>query len=214
MGLHKLEYKRLLNELRFKNEELEIIEESILDIHLEFEKYYADFLNENNISKQELEDNKSEFFKAFQKKLEDMQKPPETDETGLVVVQQLSDEDKEAKKDFSKLYKEIVKKCHPDKLSMDDMEHFNKMNTKFKAATWGYNNAKWSILIKVAEELGIAPTSFKQINAHLRREIESTELKIKKHKSTFSWKLFSSKGKEKKDSVIKEFIYQIFRRKL
>ena len=94
------------------------------------------------------------------------------------------------------------------------MEYFNKMNTKFKAATWGYNNAKWSILIKVAEELGITPTNFEQINNHLKREIESIDIKIKKYKSMFSWKLFSADEKDKKDSVIKEFIYQIFRRKL
>jgi hypothetical protein len=63
-----------------------------------------------------------------------MQQPTtETDETGLVVVEQMSDEDKEAKVVFSKLYKEIVKKCHPDRLSQDDMDYFNKMNTKFKA---------------------------------------------------------------------------------
>lgn len=143
-----------------------------------------------------------------------MQAPAETDETGLVVIEKLSNEDQEAKKDFSKLYKQIVKKCHPDRLSTDDMEYFNKMNTKFKAATWGYNNAKWSILIKVAEELGITPTNFEQINNHLKREIESIDIKIKKYKSMFSWKLFSADEKDKKDSVIKEFIYQIFRRKL
>ena len=55
MGIHELEYKRLLSELKFKNEELEIIEESMREIHLEFEQYYADFLKENELSKKELE---------------------------------------------------------------------------------------------------------------------------------------------------------------
>lgn len=69
MGLHELKYKRLLIELKFKNEELEIIEDSIMDIHLEFEKYYAEFLRENNMSKEELEKNKTEQFEMFQKNL-------------------------------------------------------------------------------------------------------------------------------------------------
>jgi hypothetical protein len=43
MGIHQLEYRRLLSELKFKNEELEIIEESMREIHLEFEDYYSNF---------------------------------------------------------------------------------------------------------------------------------------------------------------------------
>ena len=42
MGIHELEYKRI-SELKFKNEELEIIEESMTD-YIEFEEYYMTFL--------------------------------------------------------------------------------------------------------------------------------------------------------------------------
>jgi len=141
MGIHELEYKRLLSELKFKNEELEIIEDSMRDIHIEFEQYYSEFLKEKEISKQELEKSDTKQFQNFKEKVLKPQMP-EPDETGLVVVEQMSDEDKEAKVVFAKLYKDIVKKCHPDRLSQDDMNYFNKMNTKFKAASWAYNNAK------------------------------------------------------------------------
>jgi hypothetical protein len=212
MGIHELEYKRLLSELKFKNEELEIIEESIYEIHVEFEKYYASFLEENNLTKKELEESKTKQFQSFKQKMAETQ--TETDETGLVVVDELSDEDKQAKKVFAKLYKDIVKKCHPDRLSQDNMEHFNKMNTKFKAATWGYNNAKWSIVIKVAQELGIKPSNYKKMNGHLRREVKSVDEKISKHKKTYSWKLYQAQEKPEKDSVIKDFIFKLFRRKV
>ena len=131
MGIHELEYRRLLSELKFKNEELEIIEESMREIHVEFEHYYSEFLKEKQISKKDLEKTNTKQFQSFKEKV---LKPamPETDETGLVVVEQMSDEDKEAKTVFAKLYKDIVKKCHPDRLSQDDMDYFNKMNTKFK----------------------------------------------------------------------------------
>jgi hypothetical protein len=213
MGIHELEYKRLLSELRFKNEELEIIEESMLDIHLGFEEYYANFLKENELSKQELESSNTAEFKNFQ---ETVLKPqmPETDETGIVVVEQMSEEDKEAKVVFAKLYKDIVKKCHPDRLSQDDMEHFNKMNTKFKAASWAYNNAKWSILIRVASELNIKPMNYKKINGHLRKEIKTVDKEINKHKSTYGWKLYQAEEKEQKDNVIKDFIFKLFRRRM
>ena len=213
MGIHELEYKRLLSELKFKNEELEIIEESMREIHIEFEQYYTDFLKEKNISKQELEKSDTKQFQNFK---ETVLQPsmPETDETGLVIVEQLSDEDKEAKVVFAKLYKDIVKKCHPDRLSQDDMDYFNKMNTKFKAASWAYNNAKWSILIKVASELNIKPMNYKKMNGHLRREIKSLDQEIRKHKSTYGWKLYQAEEKEQKDNVIKEFIFTLFRRKV
>lgn len=213
MGIHELEYKRLLSELKFKNEELEIIEESMTDIHIEFEQYYNDFLKENEISKQELEKSNTKQFQNF-KKIISKSSAPETDETGLVVVEQLSDEDKEAKTVFTKLYRDIVKKCHPDRLSQDDMDYFNKMNTKFKAASWAYNNAKWSILIKVASELNIKPMNYKKMNGHLRKEIKSLDHEISKHKSTFGWKLYQAEEKEQKDNVIKEFIFRLFRRKI
>ena len=125
MGFHELQYRKLLSELKFKNEELEIIEESMYEIHTEFEEYYNDFLGRNNLTKAELEQAKTPEFEQFKKE----RVPPllETDETGIVALQQDTEEDKEAKVVFSKLYKQIVKKCHPDRLSQDDMEYFNKI---------------------------------------------------------------------------------------
>lgn len=212
MGFHELQYKKLLSELRFKNEELEILQESMHEIHMEFENYYADFLKRNDLSKADLEKSKTKQFKEFKKQ---MAAPmPETDETGLVVVEQMSDEDKEAKAIFAKLYKEIVKKCHPDRLSTDDMDHFNKMNTKFKAATWGYNNAKWSIVIKVAEELGIKPPNYKKMNGHLRREVKQLDKKLHQYKSSYGYMLYEAEDESSKDNIIKNFIFALFRRRL
>ena len=213
MGLHELQYKKLLSELKFKNEELEIMDESMYDIHVEFELYYNEFLEENNLTKEELEKSKTKQFEKF-KDEQASALMQETDETGLVALEEVSDEDKEAKKVFAKLYKDIVKKCHPDRLSTDNMDHFNKMNSRFKAATWGYNNAKWSIVIKVAQELGIKPSNYKKMNGHLRREVKAVDEKIRKHKSTFGWMLYEAEEKEEKDTVIKDFIFKLFRRKL
>jgi len=213
MGIHELQYKKLLSELKFKNEELEIMDESMYDIHVEFELYYNEFLEENNLTKEELEKSKTKQFEKF-KDEQASALMQETDETGLVALEEVSDEDKEAKKVFAKLYKDIVKKCHPDRLSTDNMDHFNKMNSRFKAATWGYNNAKWSIVIKVAQELGIKPSNYKKMNGHLRREVKAVDEKIRKHKSTFGWMLYEAEEKEEKDTVIKDFIFKLFRRKL
>ena len=212
MGFHELQYKKLLSELRFKNEELEMLEESMHEIHLEFEEYYSDFLKRQGITKEDLESSKTKKFQEFKSKL--TEPVTQTDETGLVVVKQTSEEDKEAKVVFSKLYKEIVKKCHPDRLSMDDMDHFNKMNTRFKAATWGFNNAKWSIVIKIAEELGIKPPNYKKMNSHLKREVKELDKKLKHHKNSYGYMLYEAEDESSKDNIIKNFIFTLFRRRL
>ena len=212
MGFHELQYKKLLSELRFKNEELEMLEESMHEIHLEFEEYYSDFLKRQGITKEDLESSKTKQFQEFKSKL--TEPVTQTDETGLVVVEQTSEEDKEAKAVFSKLYKEIVKKCHPDRLSMDDMDYFNKMNTRFKAATWGFNNAKWSIVIKIAEELGIKPPNYKKMNSHLKREVKELDKKLKHHKNSYGYMLYEAEDESSKDNIIKNFIFTLFRRRL
>ena len=200
MGIHELQYKKLLSELTFCNEELGYIEDSIKEVHVEFEQYYAEFLEENNLTKQELEESKTKKFQEFKKEME--AKPPETDETGIVIMEEKTDEYLEAKTTFSKMYKKIVMKCHPDKLNIDDdIEHFHKMNTMFKAATYAYDK-------------GIKPSNYKKANGHLRREVKEVNGKIKKHKSTFGWKLYEAEEKEAKDKVIKDFIYTLFKRKI
>ena len=93
MGIHELQYKKLLSELKFKNEELEIMDESMYDIHVEFELYYHEFLEENGLTKAELEESKTKQFEKFQNDQASalMQ---ETYETGLVALEEVSDEDK------------------------------------------------------------------------------------------------------------------------
>lgn len=212
MGFHELQYRKLLSELKFKNEELEIMSESMNEIHMEFETYYVDFLARHDMSKKQLEDSKTPEFVEFKKEME--VPTPETDATGIVVLDQPTDEDKEAKQVFSKLYKQIVKKCHPDRLSQDDMEYFNKMNTRFKAATWGYNNGKWSIVIKIAEELGIKPSNYKKMNGHLKREVKSVDKKLKHFKNSYGYMLYEAEDESSKDNIIKNFIFSLFRVRL
>jgi hypothetical protein len=212
MGFHELQYRKLLSELKFKNEELEIMSESMNEIHMEFETYYNDFLARHDMSKKQLEDSKTPEFVEFKK---EMEAPlPETDATGIVVIDQPTNEDKEAKEVFSKLYKQIVKKCHPDRLSQDDMEYFNKMNSRFKAATWGYNNGKWSIVIKIAEELGIKPSNYKKMNGHLRREVKNVDKKLQYFKNSYGYMLYEAEEESSKDNIIKNFIFSLFRVRL
>ena len=92
------------------------------------------------------------------------------------------------------------------------MDYFNKMNTKFKAATWAYNNSRWSIVIRVAQELQIKASNYKKINGHLRDEIKVVDKKLDNHKTTFGWRLFQADNKKQKDNIIRQFIFTLFGR--
>jgi hypothetical protein len=211
MGIHELQYKRLLSELKFRYEELELMEESMHDLSAEFEVYYAQFLDDNNISKPELEESDSPQFKKFQEESNVM---PETDETGISILEEKTDEYKEAKKVFTKLYREIVKKTHPDKITTEDPFYRNELTMKFKGATYAMDKGKWSKLIKIAEDLGIKPPNYKKMNSYLKKEIKEVSGQVENHKLKFSWKLYEAEEKEEKDSIIKNFIFQLFRKQI
>ena len=68
MGIHELQYKKLLSELTFCNEELGYIEDSIKEVHVEFEQYYAEFLEENNLTKKSSRNQKQRSSKNSKKK--------------------------------------------------------------------------------------------------------------------------------------------------
>jgi hypothetical protein len=211
MGIHELQYKRLLSELKFRYEELELMEESMHDLSAEFEVYYAQFLEDNNISKPELEESDTPAFKKFKEESEAM---PETDETGISILEEKTDEYKEAKKVFTKLYRQIVMKTHPDKISTEDPFYRNELTMKFKSATYAMDKGKWSKLIKIAEDLGIKPPNYKKMNSYLKKEIKDVSGQVETHKLKFSWKLYEAEEKEEKDSVIKNFIFQLFRKQI
>lgn len=211
MGIHELQYKRLLSELKFRYEELELMEESMHDLSAEFEVYYAQFLEDNNISKPELEESDTPAFKKFKEESEAI---PETDETGISILEEKTDEYKEAKKVFTKLYRQIVMKTHPDKISTEDPFYRNELTMKFKSATYAMDKGKWSKLIKIAEDLGIKPPNYKKMNSYLKKEIKDVSGRVETHKLKFSWKLYEAEEKEEKDSVIKNFIFQLFRKQI
>ena len=66
----------------------------------------------------------------------------------------------------------------------------------------GFNNAKWSIVIKVAEELGIKPPNYKKMNGHLKKRSSWLDQEAKKYKSHLAGS-FIKLRKKKKDNVIK-----------
>ena len=212
MGIHELQYKRLLSELRFKYEELDLIKESLAELGAEFEDYYNQFLKENDIVKEELEGEDTPQFEKFKKQMEPP--PIECDETGISILEEKTDEYKDAKKVFTKLYREIVKKTHPDKITTEDPFYRNELTILFKGATYAMDKGKWSKLLKIAEDLGVKPPNYKKINHYLKKEIKEAHQQVKVHKEKYSWKLYEADEKEEKDNVIKSFIFQLFRRQI
>jgi hypothetical protein len=212
MIVHKLEYKRLMNQLNYAYSEIELISETLPELYGEFEDYYNNFLDENELSKKELEKTDSPEFVKFKEEMKP--KLPETDETGISILEEKTDSYKEGKKAFTKLYREIVKKAHPDKIITEDPFYRNELTILFKGATYAMDKGKWSKLLKIAEDLGVKPPNYKEINRFLKKEVEELNNQVELHKRKFCWRLYEAEEKEEKDKVIQNFIQQLFGRKV
>jgi len=201
-----------MNELNYKYSEIKLITETLPELYGEFEDYYKNFLEEKGLSKEELEKSDSPEFAKFKEEMKPQ--APETDETGITIVEEKTDEYKLGKKAFTKLYREIVKKAHPDKIMTEDPFYRNELTILFKGATYAMDKGKWSKLLKIAEDLGVKPPNYKEINRFLKKEVKELDNQVKLHKRKFCWRLYEAEEKNEKDKVIQNFIHQLFGRKV
>jgi len=194
----KLKFLKLLNEFRTLDYELQYIKEVLKDGHLEFENYYRDWCEENNVDLAELN-------KKNQKKVDKVFQSTEAAELSTQVLQKLEAE----KKDFKKLFKEIAKTLHPDRLDNDDPRKW-EYSEAFKKANSAKSSAKWGELFDIVDKYDIWISEYDEPIESLREDIIRINSEIKKEKSTYSWMLHEAETKQQKDQVVKNFLRQLF----
>tara|TARA_R110000824_G_scaffold94768_1_gene228417 strand:+ start:2273 stop:2926 length:654 start_codon:yes stop_codon:yes gene_type:complete len=206
MPLVLKKYKKLVKQLLFTYSELEYIEEVLSGAHVEFEKYYQQFCNENEVPVEELNKKNSEKLEKIYPK-----KEQRDSEEGVVRLEELPKGNPEHKV-FQKMYRIIAKKLHPDKFEnrertpevLEKIEHF-------KQATDAYNERNWAKFLDTCERYDILPTRYEKINSVISEEIDNTNQKIRLKKLAFSWRLYECGDSGPcKRKVIKEFLFQLF----
>jgi len=208
MSLMQKKYKRLVKELVFVYSELEFIEDALKEAHYEFESYYHDYCTENKVPIDDLNKKHSE-------KLEKVfpSKKREVDSDGIVKMEEANTPPKpKVHKVFTKMYRMVTKKIHPDKFA--DREETPEIKEKinmFKEATKSYGDRNWGKFLDICEKLDIIPTRFEGISTIIRDEISNVNKKIMHHKKMFSWQLYECEEDENcKKKVVERFLQQLF----
>tara|TARA_R100000030_G_scaffold61212_3_gene46188 strand:- start:2602 stop:3207 length:606 start_codon:yes stop_codon:yes gene_type:complete len=195
--IKKLKFKKLLNEYKSHKFELEMVREILKDAHIEFEVFYRRWCVENDVDIEELN-------KQNQKKVQVIF---EKQEQGLAII-----EEKQEKKGdkYKKVYREIAKKIHPDKLETSDPRFWEYTNS-FKDVTRAMNEEKWGDLFEVVDKYNIWITEYEEACEDIQRSIEETKKLVEHEKKSYSWALYECEDDEPcKQRVVKNFLHQLF----
>jgi len=95
------------------------------------------------------------------------------------------------KKHFSRMYKSIAKKIHPDKFCrMKRTQEIIKKEEMFRQVASAYRLADWAKFLEIAEELSERPLNMDRLIQLIPSEIKETKRKAEELKTTYGWQLY------------------------
>ena len=185
-------------EIEFLRAELSYQEEILSSAHQDFEIAYREWCHDNNVDLDKLcENEESRISKILsQPKIPDLK----FNTAGILVLDK--EVEKEEKKRFTRLFKQVAKATHPDK-------HMGTI-LDFKAASAAYELGDWSLLIQIAEKYGIFPSDIEELIPVMEEEIVRLKKMIKYNKGVYSWKFYECESEDCKEQLIKRFLKQLF----
>ena len=185
-------------ELKFLRSELSYQEEVLAIAHQNFEEWYRDWCTKNEVSLEELiQKPKSENSKITS--------PPifpdfKTNTAGILVLNK--EIQKEEKKKFQKLFKQVAKATHPDKHEGTTLD--------FKAASQAFETGDWALLLQIAEQYRIMPEDLAEVIPVMIEEAQRLRNMIAYNKEMYSWKFQECETEECKENLVKNFLKQLF----
>ena len=222
----RLRWKRVLNDCKHAKEELELVEGLHREISPQFQEYYEAFLSEHDLDLNELNKKHAERIREAYDIPEtteiDGNLPLENDGASLIVdvetrdkteKEQLSEDDIILHGIFSKLFKKIALKVHPDKLDplKQSYNERRQMEEDFRNANKALENKEYFILIEIAERLDIAlPTNYTQQIRWMNEQLDLVNRELMKQKSTYSYLFAEKNTKQEKDLLMRQFVKQLF----
>ena len=127
--------------------------------------------------------------------------------------EQLSEDDIVLHGIFSKLFKKIALKVHPDKLDPLKQSYHERrqMEEDFRNANKALEKKEYFILIEIAERLDIAlPTNYTQQIRWMNEQLDLVNRELMKQKSTYSYLFAEKNTKQEKDLLMRQFVKQLF----
>ena len=226
----KLKWKRSLSRLRFCYDELEYTTEAAKAAAPDFEAFYRKFCAERNINISKLDNhNKERLNKLYgRNEIADKNAPEQPNingsgDTTIVIHDNRSLDDNgdyEMTADdiamhdaFSKLFKQIALRLHPDRIdkSLPDDEIKMRINM-FQKANRAFEDKKYYLLLDLADKYNITtPKNYEQQTRWMKRECARVVKVVDKEKNTYNYSFAEAQTEEEKEALIKKFIFQLFR---
>ena len=227
-AVKNLKWKRSLSTLRFSYEELQYIEEVSAEAALEFEKYYRRFCVLNNIDIPTLEKQNKERVEHYfvqeqiSEKSDEEPQVVQAGDSSLTIYQNTQEESEDYQmtadeiaihEAFSKLFKKLALKLHPDRINKFLPEDEKEIRAKeFKEANEAFDQKKYFFLLDIADKYRVStPRNYDQQTRWMKRETEKIQQLISKEKNTYNYGFAEAETEEEKINLIKKFIYQLFR---
>lgn len=210
--LKNLQNKKLLKELDYIESDFEWTSELISEADTSFMTNLNDILEKYPNLKEKYNEKLEEAInKKVEKNIKEAEeKFKESEEENIKDIEEEnnkeSDDDTETKnidnksKKIKKLYRDIVKITHPDKVKDEEL---NEMYIK---ATDYYENNDILGIYKICNDLKIEYDIDPNDEFILKSKIEQLKRKIEFLQSTFTWKWVNAKDDSEKEGIIMKFI--------
>ena len=220
-----VKWKRALNEIKFKHEELSLVKEICNDHGTDFQMFMEEYCAKNGIDLKALNHKKAVNTPQQQtsenqiKEIEDKQQETlsrvlNPTIQGAPVVEDIdvesSDKD-QMRKTFKDLFKKLALNLHPDRANGLTAEEREVRLSMFKDAKQALDNGDYFLLLEMSERFNIRiPKNFKQQTRWMKARIKQLDQEIQKQKHTYNYIFSECETESEKAKIVKNFLRQIF----
>jgi hypothetical protein len=220
-----LKWKRALNEIKFKHEELELVKEICDDHGVDFQMFMEQYCEANNIdlkalnrkkslkmAKQKAEENETKQIEQKSEESLDHIQNPTVENAPAVEEINVEDRDKdEMHKTFKDLFKKLALNLHPDRVGSLTPEEREVRLSMFKDAKQALDNGDYFLLLDMSEKFNIRiPKNFKQQTRWMKARIKQLDQEIQVQKHTYNYIFSEAESEYEKVKLVKNFLRQIF----
>jgi len=193
----KFKFKKLMNEYRSLFYELKYIEEVLRDGNPDFEIYYRQYCEENDID-----------VAALNAKHATRVKEIFSNHKGITKAVEIKM--RQGEFDSKNLFRQIARRFHPDTLASDDprKEEYEEV---FKKASGAIDECRWGELFDVADQYDLDLEDYDEINKSLKLDIQRIKKEIQLKKDSYAWLLGDCEEDINcKNNVVKRFLKHLF----
>lgn len=206
--LKQLEVKKLLKELDFIESDFNYKNEIVFEADINFIKSVNDLLEKHPLLKDVIDKkNNKRTESIFTEKIKQaLEKDKEVevlveDEPVEFINEEIVFNEVDPKEvKMRKLYRDIAKLTHPDKIVSEKLNDLYLKSTKF------YKNSDITGIYYICDELGITYEIDEQDNKLIASKIDNLKNRISFMESTLTWRWYHSENEKEKEQIVLSYI--------